>query len=147
MLGISLAYTCTGTSPEASLEREAEAEAAAAADLEDDEDDEAEAQEEMEVDGAEDGAEDDAGGDGEEGEEPQLLHVVKVLKHHVFGGAKPGSLHNVYVAVQFSDGSKTQGGFEPSEPLAESSSGRAALLAYVQTKNGSKIAKYLPFDS
>ena len=35
---------------------------------------------------------------------------------------------------------------EPSEPLANSESGRAALLAYVATSKGKGIAKYLPFS-
>ena len=130
---------------EASLEREAEEEAAAAAELEDDEDDEADAAEDAVTAGAEDAAAGDEG-DEEAGEDLQLLQVAKVLRHHVYGGAKPGSLHNVYVAVQFSDGSRTQGGVEPSAPLAESISGRAALTAYVRTKGGSKIAKYVPFE-
>ena len=66
--------------------------------------------------------------------------AVKVLSHHVFGGAKRGALHNVYVRVQYSDGTKTKGGYIPSEPLA----GSDALADYVLTKNGKKIAKYMP---
>ena len=73
------------------------------------------------------------------------MEVAKVEKHHVYGGARPGSLHNVYVRLLFADGSRTQGGYELSEPLAQSESGRAALRAYVRCKNGAKIAKYLPF--
>ena len=37
------------------------------------------------------------------------------------------------------------GRVEPSEPLATSESGCAALLAYVGTPKGKGIAKYLPF--
>ena len=66
-----------------------------------------------------------------EGEGLQLLQVTRIWKHHVYGGARPGSLYNVYVGIEWSDGSKTTGGVEPSEPLADSESGRAALLAYV----------------
>ena len=49
--------------------------------------------------------------------------------------------------VEWSDGSRTQGGVEPSEPLTQTrvESGRAALLAYVATPKGKGIAKYLPF--
>jgi hypothetical protein len=80
------------------------------------------------------------------GEGLQLLQVAQIWKHHVYGGARAGSLHNVYVGIEWSDGTRTVGGVEPSEPLAGSESGRAALLAYVQTKKGSVIAKYLPFS-
>ena len=74
-----------------------------------------------------------------------MLQVSKIWKHHVYGGARAGSLHNVYVGIEWSDGSRTTGGVEPSEPLATSESGRAALLAYVGTPKRKGIAKYLPF--
>ena len=89
--------------------------------------------------GADDGA-------GEGGEGLQLLVVSRIWKHHVYGGARAGSLYNVYVGVEWSDGSRTVGGVEPSEPLAGSESGRAALLAYVATAKGKAVAKYLPFS-
>ena len=74
------------------------------------------------------------------------LQVAKINRHHVYGGSKAGSLFNIYVVVTYSDGSKTQGGFESAEPLALCESGRAALRAYVLAKGqGAKIAKYLPF--
>ena len=63
----------------------------------------------------------------------------------MYSGARPGSLGNVYVRLLFDDGSHTQGGYESAEPLALSECGRATLLAYVRTKSGSKIAKYMPF--
>ena len=84
-------------------------------------------------------------GEEGEGEGLQLLQVSKIWKHHVYGGARAGSLYNVYVGVEWSDGSRTQGGVEPSEPLTQSESGRAALLTYVATPKGKGIAKYLPF--
>ena len=102
--------------------------------------------------GADEGVDEGTAGDGEdgggEGEDVDMevdVRVQKVLRHHVYGGARPGSLHNVYVKLLFEDGSCTVGGVEPSEPLAQSESGRAALSAYVKTKNGMKIAKYVPF--
>ena len=81
-----------------------------------------------------------------EGEGLQLLQVTRIWKHHVYRGARAGSLYNVYVGIEWSDGSKTTGGVEPSEPLADSESGRAALLAYVASSKGKAIAKYLPFS-
>lgn len=94
------------------------------------------------------GADDDVDDEFDEGEamEVELLQVSKIWKHHVYGGSRAGSLHNVYVGIEWSDGTKTVGGVEPAEPLADSESGRAALLAYVQTKKGSAVAKYLPFS-
>jgi len=86
------------------------------------------------------------GGDDEDVDMEVDVRVQKVLRHHVFGGARLGSLHNVYVKLLFEDGSCTVGGVEPSEPLAQSESGRAALCAYVKTKNGMKIAKYVPSE-
>ena len=79
------------------------------------------------------------------GEGLQLLQVSKIWKHHVYRGGRAGSLYNVYVGIEWSDGTRTIGGHEPSEPLAGSESGRAALLAYVATSKGSVLAKYLPF--
>ena len=52
----------------------------------------------------------------------------------------------MYAKLLFEDGSCTLGGVEPVEPLAESESGREALRSYVKTKNGAKIAKYMPLD-
>ena len=73
------------------------------------------------------------------------VQVAKVRRHHVYGGARSGSLKQVYVNVLYSDGSTTPGNaYEPSEPLARCDSGRAALAAYVRTKIGAKIAKYMP---
>jgi hypothetical protein len=50
----------------------------------------------------------------------------------------------LWVQLQYSDGSKTNG-VVSSEPLAASAEGRAVLQAYVATKNGKKVAKYVPF--
>ena len=55
-------------------------------------------------------------------------------------GASAGSLFNVYVSVVYSDGTRTGGGFIPSEPLADS----RALAAYLATSHGSKLSKYMP---
>ena len=68
------------------------------------------------------------------------LVVSKIVGHHVFGGAKPGCFENVYVRVQHSDGSSSGRHYVPSAPLE----GSTCLAAYIKTKNGQKIAKYMP---
>ena len=103
-----------------------------------------------EADGADDGADEADGADTADGAAAEAdmaigLEVRKVEKHFVYSGARPGSLQSVYVRLLFEDGSHTEGGYESAEPLALSECGRAALLAYVKTKSGSKIAKYMPF--
>ena len=67
--------------------------------------------------------------------------VAEILAHHVYGGARSGSLYNVYVRVRYADGSTSgRGGFVPSAPLA----GSDALAAYLRTERGRRIAKYAP---
>lgn len=131
---------------EEGLRLQAELQAEEAAELEDDEEEDGETEEaevEMETEEVEpEEAEREEATGVKDG--LQLLEVVRVWKHHVYGGARAGSLRNVYVGIEWSDGSKTQGGVEPSEPLACTESGRAALLAYVATSKGKGIAKYLP---
>jgi hypothetical protein len=68
---------------------------------------------------------------------------IKVLKHKYYPN-KAGGLACLWVQLQYSDGSKTNG-VVSSEPLAASAEGRAVLQAYVATKNGKKVAKYVPF--
>ena len=46
-----------------------------------------------------------------------MLQASKIWKHHVYGGTRAGSLYNVYVGIEWSDGSRTRGGVEPSELL------------------------------
>lgn len=89
-------------------------------------------------------AEQEQGSDEEDAEdaedEDEILEVTQILGHHVWRGAKAGSLFNVYVRVQYSDGSTTGRGTVPSEPLA----GSKVLAAYLATAHGAKIAKYVP---
>lgn len=67
--------------------------------------------------------------------------VASVLAHHVYGGARPGSLRNVYVRVTYTDGTRSDG-FVPSETLGPEN---RALLDYMsRRKEGAKIIKYLP---
>ena len=73
-------------------------------------------------------------------DEAEAVVVSKVIGHHVFGGAKPGSLENVYVRVLYSDGSSSGRDYVPAAPLE----GSACLAAYIKLKNGQKIAKYMP---
>ena len=94
---------------------------------------------------AADGDNDDADGDVDDSMQVDVA-VSKVLRHYVYRGARAGSLYNVYAKLLFEDGSCSMGGVEPVEPLAKSESGREALRAYVKTKKGAKIAKYLPLD-
>ncbi|KAL3921790.1 MAG: hypothetical protein SGPRY_004782, partial [Prymnesium sp.] len=61
--------------------------------------------------------------------------VVKVLKHHVYGGAQAGSLFNVYVKVLYEGGSRSNG-FISAETLA----GSQVLESYTQTEKGQRIA-------
>ena len=47
--------------------------------------------------------------------------------------------------LSHADGHTTpRGGVEASAPLLETLAGRQALLAYVQTEKGRRVAKYLP---
>ncbi|KAL1511718.1 hypothetical protein AB1Y20_005006 [Prymnesium parvum] len=64
--------------------------------------------------------------------------VVKVLKHHVYGGAQAGSLFNVYVRVMY-EGGRRSNGFIAAEMLA----GSEVLRQYTLTDTGERIAKYL----
>ena len=119
------------------------------------------AQQQQELDSAEQGLEGDkAGGAGDSQEEveggggdeahvddmdPEVLansepapEIVKISGHYVYGGARAGSLHNVYVKVLFADGTSSGRGYVPCEPLE----GTDVLRAYLKTKNGQKIAKY-----
>ena len=68
------------------------------------------------------------------------LGVTKVVRHWVYSGAKPGSLHNVYVSLAFSDGRTTRSAFVPSQPLL----GSRVLLAYLDSKDGGRIRRYVP---
>ena len=65
--------------------------------------------------------------------------VSTILRHHIYRGASPGSLFNVYVRVQFSDGSSTRD-YISAEPLA----GTTALRKYVLSAKGKVVAKYVP---
>ena len=64
--------------------------------------------------------------------------VSKVLAHHVYGGAKPGSLFNIYVRLQYLDGSTSGKAYVPASVLE----GTAVLKKYTQTKRGQAIIKY-----
>jgi hypothetical protein len=65
--------------------------------------------------------------------------VVGVLNHHVYGGARPGSLHNVYLKLQYEDGSRSNG-FVPAEALRGD---LQVLHQYTKKKTGMKILKYV----
>ena len=67
--------------------------------------------------------------------------VVKILKHHVYGGATAGSLYNVYVRVLYKDGRRSSG-FIPAEALA----GSEVLEAYTRTLRGRNILKFCKFS-
>jgi hypothetical protein len=102
--------------------------------------DEAEADAELEEEDEEEGE-----GEGEgEGEEVQLLEVTKILGHHVAKGAKVRSLKNIYMRVEYSDSTSSGRQYVPAEPLGESEAGQAVLARYVRTKQGGKVAKYVP---
>ena len=64
--------------------------------------------------------------------------VAKILNHHVYGGAKAGSLHNVYVRVRFLDGSTSGRVYFPAETIA----GSAVLSKYVESSSGKALRKY-----
>jgi hypothetical protein len=85
--------------------------------------------------------------------EPEVVEVdasaatevvpTKVLKHKYYP-SKAGGLACLWVQLQYSDGSKTKGVL-CATPLAESAAGRELLKAYVTTKQGMKVAKYVRF--
>ena len=64
--------------------------------------------------------------------------VSKVLDHHVYGGAKSGSLFNIYVRLQYLDGSTSGKAYVPASVLE----GTAMLKTYMQTNRGQAIQKY-----
>ena len=72
-------------------------------------------------------------------EEGEVVTVTKVTNHKVYGGARVGGMFNVYLRVQYSDGTRSNGVI-PGEPLV----GSPVLAAYLRTSNGAKIAKYIP---
>ena len=123
---------------EEALDDEAESDA----ELEDDPEDE-EMEESAGTDGA---AEDDAddADDADEVDDMEILEVSKILSHHVYTGAKAGSLYNVYVRVEYTDDSSSGRGYVPAEPLADSEAGRSVLARYLKCKAGAKISKYAP---
>jgi hypothetical protein len=127
---------------EDSLEYEADADA----ELEDeDEDTVGDASDDLATE--EGGGEEEEGGGEEdegEGEEVQLLEVTKIIGHHVAKGAKVGSLTNIYMRVEYSDGTSSGRQYMPAEPLGECEEGKAVLARYVRTKQGGKVAKYVP---
>jgi hypothetical protein len=67
---------------------------------------------------------------------------TKILNHKLVKRA--GGLASIRVQMLYSDGTKSNG-VVPSESLATSEAGRELLKAYVATKKGAKIAKYVPF--
>lgn len=73
--------------------------------------------------------------------------VAKILGHHVYSGAKPGSLYNVYVRLLYADGSRTERkGYEPSEPLCGMLEGPSVLAEYCRTERGKAIIRFVPPD-
>ena len=61
--------------------------------------------------------------------------VRRVLKHVAFAGARPGSLHDVYVRVEYADGGKSDGMIP-----AQAVEGSAAWAAYLKTRAGRALA-------
>ena len=84
---------------------------------------------------------------------PGMLQVETILRHRVGEGAGRGSLRGVQVVASFARGTvplqqKATSGAHPSwwpsEAIAESESGRAAIRAYARTRAGAELAHYLP---
>ena len=68
----------------------------------------------------------------------QHVEVSRINAHHVYAGAKPGALANVFVRVGYANGSNSGRNYIRAELLA----GSELLAAYARTAAGSKIAKY-----
>jgi len=68
--------------------------------------------------------------------------VTRVLAHHVYPGARAGSLHNVYVRVAYADGGDSGREYVPAASLV-SETARAALRSYSGTPRGARIDKYI----
>jgi hypothetical protein len=86
----------------------------------------------------------DSSGEDELEEEISLVHVSKIVAHYVSHGARVGSLANIFVRVEYTDGTNSARDYVPCEPLGESEAGRAVLARYLKCKAGGKIAKYVP---
>ena len=115
-------------------------EAAADAELDDDDDDDDDHNEADEV----PAADADSSDEDELEEEISLVHVSKIVAHYVSHGARVGSLANIFVRVEYTDGTNSARDYVPCEPLGESEAGRAVLARYLKCKAGGKIAKYVP---
>ena len=75
----------------------------------------------------------------------EALRVAQIRRHHVYGGARRGSLRSVYVQLAYDDGSTTgRGAFEPAESLCSRPEGVDVLATYLRTARGTQIAKYVP---
>ena len=71
--------------------------------------------------------------------------VAKIRKHHVYSGAKRGSLRGVYVQLAYDDGSTSgRGAFEAAEDLCGRLECVEVLADYLRTPHGGAIAKYMP---
>ena len=70
------------------------------------------------------------------------LTVVKILGYKAYPKAQPGSLSDVYVRLQFSDGRTTGHGLVDPTPLLQSAEGVAMLAAYAATHPA--LAPYMP---
>jgi len=66
--------------------------------------------------------------------------VTAILKHHVYPGALPGCLFNIYVKLAFSNGTTTKNSYVPAQPLL----GSEVLLTYLETKDGSRLIRHIP---
>tara|TARA_B100000524_G_scaffold217771_1_gene114593 strand:- start:194 stop:481 length:288 start_codon:yes stop_codon:yes gene_type:complete len=68
---------------------------------------------------------------------------VQILAHSV-QVQKNGGLKSVWVRLEYSDGSKTDG-YVRSDFLADSDEGLDLSRAYTKGKEGQKVLKYMPF--
>lgn len=96
------------------------------------------------ADGAESGgescnrSESESGGAGE-------IRIVAIKRHKVYNGAQAGALYNVYVSVEFADGTSSGRDYYPSEPLWGHTVGREIVRKYAGTAQGQRgFAKYVP---
>ena len=85
--------------------------------------------------------------EGEEEEEEEDAQAAEILRHYVYGRARPGSLFDVYVHIRYVDGSITggmKGAMEDSEFLCSALEGPDVLAAYCRTTRGASMTKYVP---
>ena len=69
---------------------------------------------------------------------PMAMRVARISAHRVGRGAQRGSLHHVSLRLIYAEGGTSEG-FVKAEPFQ----GSAALAAYLKTREGQRLSRYV----